>query len=96
LYFEEGFGFQGAFNVSADEYHECTYTSLSTYDAEGMWNVFTTQANESITFFGLRGYWHFNWVRTYLIHQIYRVYKKKLNRFEIALNFAKQILVSSF
>ena len=27
---------------------------------------------------------------------IYRVYKKKLNRFEIALNFAKQPLVSSF
>jgi hypothetical protein len=27
---------------------------------------------------------------------IYRVYKKKLNRFEIALNFAKQSLVSSF
>ena len=26
----------------------------------------------------------------------YRVYKKKLNRFEIALNFAKQLLVSSF
>jgi hypothetical protein len=25
----------------------------------------------------------------------YRVYKKKLNRFEIALNFAKQLLVSS-
>ena len=27
---------------------------------------------------------------------IYRVNKKKLNRFEIALNFAKQLLVSSF
>jgi hypothetical protein len=27
---------------------------------------------------------------------LYRVYKKKLNRFEIALNFAKQLLVSSF
>ena len=27
---------------------------------------------------------------------IYRVYKIKLNRFEIALNFAKQLLVSSF
>jgi hypothetical protein len=26
---------------------------------------------------------------------IYRVYQKKLNRFEIALNFAKQPLVSS-
>jgi hypothetical protein len=30
------------------------------------------------------------------IFLIYRVYKKKLNRFEIALNFAKQPLVSSF
>jgi hypothetical protein len=27
---------------------------------------------------------------------IYRVYKKKLNRFEIALSFGKQLLVSSF
>jgi hypothetical protein len=27
---------------------------------------------------------------------IYRVYKKKLNRFEIALNFAKQLFVSGF
>ena len=27
---------------------------------------------------------------------IYRVHQKKLNRFEIALNFAKQLLVSSF
>ena len=27
---------------------------------------------------------------------LYRVYKKKLNRFEIALNFAKQLLLSSF
>ena len=27
---------------------------------------------------------------------LYRVYQKKLNRFEIALNFAKQPLVSSF
>ena len=26
----------------------------------------------------------------------YSLYKKKLNRFEIALNFAKQLLVSSF
>jgi hypothetical protein len=26
----------------------------------------------------------------------YRVYQKKLNRFEIALNFEKQLLVSSF
>ena len=26
----------------------------------------------------------------------YRVYKKKLNRFEIALSFGKQLLVSSF
>ena len=31
-----------------------------------------------------------------IIGQQYRVYKKKLNRFEIALNFAKQPLVSSF
>ena len=29
-------------------------------------------------------------------YTLYRVYKKKLNRFEIALNFAKQPLVSSF
>ena len=29
-------------------------------------------------------------------YMLYRVYKKKLNRFEIALNFAKQLLVSSF
>ena len=28
--------------------------------------------------------------------QQYRVYKKKLNRFEIALNFAKQLFVSGF
>ena len=27
---------------------------------------------------------------------LYRVYKKKLNRFEIALNFAKQLFVSGF
>jgi hypothetical protein len=27
---------------------------------------------------------------------IYRVYKKKLHRFEIALKFAKPLLVSSF
>ena len=27
---------------------------------------------------------------------LYRVYEKKLNRFEIALNFAKQLLVSNF
>ena len=27
---------------------------------------------------------------------IYRVYKKKLNRFEIALNFAKHLFVSGF
>ena len=27
---------------------------------------------------------------------VYRVYKKKLNRFEIALNSAKQLLLSSF
>jgi hypothetical protein len=33
-------------------------------------------------------------LRTYFF--IYRVNKKKLNRFEIALNFAKQLLVSSF
>ena len=26
----------------------------------------------------------------------YRVYKKKLNRYEFALNFAKQLLVSGF
>jgi hypothetical protein len=32
-----------------------------------------------------------------LLHiYIYRVYKKKLNRFEIALNFAKQLFVSGF
>ena len=31
-----------------------------------------------------------------IIWYIYRVYKKKLNRFEIASNFAKQLLVSSF
>ena len=42
-----------------------------------------------------------NWThilsRTFLINFcLYRVYKKKLNRFEIALNFAKQLLVSSF
>jgi hypothetical protein len=29
-------------------------------------------------------------------HLLYRVYKKQLNRFEIALNSAKQLLVSSF
>jgi hypothetical protein len=28
--------------------------------------------------------------------QDYRVYKKKLNRFEIALNFAKHLFVSGF
>jgi hypothetical protein len=28
--------------------------------------------------------------------KLYRVYKKDLNRFEIALNFAKQLLLSSF
>ena len=33
---------------------------------------------------------------TYTMSVLYRVYKKKLNRFEIALNFAKQLLVSSF
>jgi hypothetical protein len=27
---------------------------------------------------------------------VYGVYQKKLNRFEIALNFTKQLLVSSF
>jgi hypothetical protein len=27
--------------------------------------------------------------------RIYRVYKKKLNRYEFALNFAKQLLISS-
>jgi hypothetical protein len=27
---------------------------------------------------------------------LYRVYQKKLNRFEIALNFAKQLFVSGF
>ena len=27
---------------------------------------------------------------------LYRVYKKKLNRFEIALNFAKHLFVSGF
>jgi hypothetical protein len=27
---------------------------------------------------------------------LYRVYKKKLNRFEIALNFAKHLFVSVF
>ena len=29
-------------------------------------------------------------------HDVYRVYQKKLNRFEIALNFAKHLLVSGF
>ena len=28
--------------------------------------------------------------------RLYRVYKKKLHKFEIALKFAKQLLVSSF
>jgi hypothetical protein len=35
----------------------------------------------------------------YIVHNfqyIYRVYQKKLNRFEIALNFAKQLFVSCF
>jgi hypothetical protein len=32
----------------------------------------------------------------YASDHLYRVYKKKLNRFEIALNFTKQLLVSSF
>jgi hypothetical protein len=33
---------------------------------------------------------------TDFILALYRVYKKKLNRFEIALSFGKQLLVSSF
>ena len=35
-----------------------------------------------------------NWEDNYII--LYRVYKKKLHRFEIALKFVKQLLVSSF
>jgi polysaccharide pyruvyl transferase WcaK-like protein len=34
--------------------------------------------------------------RIYVLEQLYRVYKKKLNRFEIALSFGKQLLASSF
>jgi hypothetical protein len=30
------------------------------------------------------------------VDALYRVYQKKLNRFEIALSFGKQLLVSSF
>ena len=35
-------------------------------------------------------------IAKYMLVLLYSVYKKKLNRFEIALNFAKQLLVSSF
>ena len=38
----------------------------------------------------------FNFTKRDALSSVYRVYKKKLNRFEIALNFAKQLLVSSF
>ena len=31
-----------------------------------------------------------------ILRCLYRVYQKKLNRFEIALSFGKQLLVSSF
>ena len=67
LYIEDGFGVQGGFNVSTAEYGACRYTSLSTYEATGLWNVFTLPANETfITFFKMRGYWHFYWVRLLL------------------------------
>ena len=32
----------------------------------------------------------------YIYMCVYRVYQKKLNRFEIALNFAKHLFVSGF
>ena len=36
-------------------------------------------------------------LRIYTVDQyIYRMYKKKLNRFEIALNYAKHLFVSGF
>ena len=38
----------------------------------------------------------FNFTKRDALSSVYRVYQKKLNRFEIALNFAKQLLVSSF
>ena len=49
-------------------------------------------------------YDHVNYVQMYKMklratvktYRNYRVYKKKLHRFEIALKFAKQLLVSSF
>ncbi|XP_028397172.1 uncharacterized protein LOC114520991 [Dendronephthya gigantea] len=63
LYYEDGFGFGGGFNVSTAEYSECGYTSLSTYNDAGGWDVFTIPSNESfISFYELRGYWHFYWL----------------------------------
>ena len=63
LYIEDGFGLQGGFNVSTAEYSACRYTSLSTYEAAGLWNACTLPTNETfITFFKMRGYWHFYWI----------------------------------
>lgn len=63
LYIEDGFGVQGAFNVSVVEYGECRFSSLSTYEDTGVWKAFTAPTNESfVTFFEMRGYWHFFWV----------------------------------
>ena len=37
-----------------------------------------------------------NYTNRKFMELYYRVYKKKLNKYEFALNFAKQLLVSSF
>ena len=39
---------------------------------------------------------HHNSMVPITVGPLYRVYQKKLNRFEIALNFAKQLFVSGF